>query len=66
MHIGVVALISTFFIYGALYDTKILFIYFGIIGIYTVINQLLPSKYNSTRRKIMIASWSGNINFRSL
>ena len=61
MHVGVFSLIFTTFIYSILYDTKIIIIYSGIIGVYSVINLILPSRYNSTRRKIMIATWSGNV-----
>jgi len=65
MNIALVALILTFFIYGFAVDCKLLAIYFSIIGVYALINILLPNKYNSPRRKIMMATWSepseGNI-----
>lgn len=46
-------------IYSMLFDRRFIFIYLGIIGVYCLGAFFTPnSKFNSLRRKIMIASWT--------
>ena len=52
------ALYSTIFLYSLLYDTRFLMIYGGIMVMYMIFGWMQPnSKYNTTRKKIMIGSW---------
>ena len=60
MNIFAVAIFIAGFIYSTLYDLQFLYLYFFVVGVYTIINMLIPSgKFNGVRRKIQIASWGG-------
>ncbi len=57
------------FVYGLFIDCRLFYIYFSFIAFYIVIHFMIPSgKLNSTRRKIMFATWEkayeGNIFIR--
>jgi hypothetical protein len=44
--------------YGVLYDIKFLWLFFGFLGFNFVMHFMIPKgKWNSTRRKIMCATW---------
>ena len=48
----------TILLYGIIFDYRMICIYFGILLIYYFLALTTPnSKFNSLRRKIMIASW---------
>jgi len=65
MEPGRLAFLLTAIIYAIFYDTRILYIFFSIIGGFTLFHLLTPRFFNTTRRKLMIATWDepreGNI-----
>jgi len=58
MHVVNFALLTSVLIYGIFYEHKLLYIFLGILGLYTILSTFYNSKYNGVRRKIQIASWS--------
>ena len=47
-------------IYSFLYDKRLLGIYFGIIGVYTIIHYMIKDdSHNGVRTKLRLATWSG-------
>jgi uncharacterized membrane protein len=60
MEPGRLVLLLTFIIYVLFYDTRILYIFLSLWGAVLVFHLVTPNLYNSTRRKLMIATWDGN------
>lgn len=64
MNIFHFALYLSLFIWGIFYNWKFLSIFATFIGVYLYGASKIPnSKYNSTRSKLRIASWTGKCNF---
>jgi len=55
------ALLLTALIYAFFVDTRILYILGLVWAGIALFHLLSPNKFNSTRRKLMIASWDGII-----
>jgi hypothetical protein len=47
----------TFFIYSVCYDTRLLYIFFALWGLIGVYHIMTPWAYNSTRKRLNIATW---------
>ena len=62
MNVFQLSIYFSFLIYGLLFDFRIIIIYLIIIGIYFILASRIPNgKFNTLRRKIMLALWSDQV-----
>jgi hypothetical protein len=54
------AVITSGILYTILYDAKFFYLFLAVYGFIVSFNYLTPNLYNGLRKKITIATWTGN------